>query len=197
MVDEQAGPRAGAAERLAGLFNGDNPNYPVQALARDLQRLRDRVEKLENDDTSPDGRMSDDMNGTNPATTDALIQLMLGGLPTGRTGFPLHCRLRYFDPARQRAGLPEDVAALVESMSADEVRVHLVNTSPLQHRTVIVQGGAYGEHQLVSVSQDDQPAPVDNAHFAVRLAPGCGDHLTIAMRRYANQPTFAFPWERG
>ena len=103
MVDEQAGPRAGAAERLAGLFNGDNPNYPVQALARDLQRLRDRVEKLENDDTSPDGRMSDDMNGTNPATTDALIQLMLGGLPTGRTGFPLHCRLRYFDPARQRA----------------------------------------------------------------------------------------------
>ena len=178
-------------------LDGDNPDYPVQALGRDLERLRGKVEELENDDTSPDGRMSDDMNGTNPATTDALIQLMLGGLPTGRTGFPLHCRLRYFDPARQRAGLPEDVAALVESMSADEVRVHLVNTSPLQHRTVIVQGGAYGEHQLVSVSQDGQTAPVDNAHFAVHLAPGCGGHLTIAMQRYANQPTFTFPWERG
>ena len=30
---------------------------------------------------------------------------MLGGLPTGRTGFPLHCRLRYFDPERQRTDL--------------------------------------------------------------------------------------------
>ena len=67
----------------------------------------------------------------------------------------------------------------------------------LQHRTVIAQGGAYGEHQLVSVSQDGQTAPVDNAHFAVHLAPGCGGHLTIAMQRYANRPTCAFPWERG
>ena len=54
--------------------------------------------------------MSDDPNRINPATIDALVQLMLGGLPTGRTGYPLHCRLRYFDPQRRRAGLPEDVA---------------------------------------------------------------------------------------
>ena len=47
---------------------------------------------------TPDTTMSDDPNRINPATTDALVQLMLGGMPVGRTGYPLHCRLRYFDP---------------------------------------------------------------------------------------------------
>ena len=30
--------------------------------------------------------------------------------------------------------------------------------------------------------------------FEVRLAPGAGATLNVAMRRYANQPTLAFPW---
>jgi len=43
---------------------------------------------------------------------------MLGGLPTGRDGYPLHCRLALnFDPVRRRAGIPEDVAALVEKLT--------------------------------------------------------------------------------
>ena len=28
----------------------------------------------------------------------------------------------------------------------------------------------------------------------VRLAPGAGGRLTLRMRRYAERPTFAFPW---
>jgi hypothetical protein len=141
--------------------------------------------------------MSDDPNRYNPAVTETLTQLMLGGLPTGRTGYPLHCRLRYFDPVRRRAGLPEDVAALVEHMALDEVTVTLVNVNPVQERTVIVQGGAYAEHQLVSVTTADTPAPavpVDHSHCAVRLAPGAGARLALRMQRYANPPTLAFPW---
>jgi hypothetical protein len=30
----------------------------------------------------------------------------------------------------------------------------------------------------------------------VRLAPGAGESLTVAMKRYANAPTAAFPWDR-
>jgi len=41
-----------------------------------------------------------------------MVQLMMGGI-TPRHGFPLHCRLRYFDAARQRPGVPQGVAALV------------------------------------------------------------------------------------
>ena len=37
-------------------------------------------------------------------------------------------------------------------MTADETVVVLVNTSPLEARTVIVQGGAYAEHQIDTVT---------------------------------------------
>jgi hypothetical protein len=121
---------------------------------------------------------------------------MLGGLPTGRVGFPLHCRLRYFDPDRRRAGLPEGVAALVQAMTADEVTVTLVNVDPVEERTVVVQGGAYAEHKLTGVMVDDHAVPLAGSAFAVRLAPGCGATLHIEMERYANPPTLAFPWNR-
>jgi hypothetical protein len=120
---------------------------------------------------------------------------MLGGLPTGRTGATLHCRLRYFDPAHRRPGLPDDVAALVEKLSADGAVVSLVNINQVFERTVTIQGGAYGEHQFQSVTLGDETIPLDAPSFTVRLAPGCGTTLTLKMDRYANLPTFAFPWE--
>jgi len=46
----------------------------------------------------------------NPATTQALTQLMLGGLPTGNQSLALQCRVRYFDPARRRdSGTIEEI----------------------------------------------------------------------------------------
>jgi hypothetical protein len=66
---------------------------------------------------------------------------MLGGMPTGRDVHVLHARLRYFDPGRRRAGLPDHVAALVERLTEDEVVVQLVNLDPVEARTVLVQGG--------------------------------------------------------
>ena len=140
--------------------------------------------------------MSDDMNGLQPAITGALTELMLGGLPTGREGHPLHARLRYFDPERRRAGVPEDVAALVTRMTDAETAVTLVNVNQVEARTVVVQGGAYGEHQFATASANGATLDVDGSSFAVRLAPGAGAELTLTMSRYANQPTLAFPWGR-
>jgi hypothetical protein len=180
--------------RWVAFLDGEAPEYPVEALQRDMERLRRKVEEMRADWRTPDTTLSDDMNHINPATTDALIQLMLGGLPTGRQGYPLHARVRYFDPANRRPGLPEDVAALVDAMDEDSVSLTLVNLHPAQDRTVIVQGGAYAEHQISSVRSETGETQVDGAHFAVKLAPGSGERLTISMQRYANQPTFAFPW---
>jgi hypothetical protein len=59
-----------------------------------------------------------------------------------------------------------------------------------------VQGGAYAEHQFVSVSVDGQNTAVNDSQFTVRLAPGAGSRLTIKMNRYANEPTLKFPWDR-
>jgi hypothetical protein len=81
-------------------------------------------------------------------------------------------------------------------MTADSVTVRLVNVNPVEERTVIVEGGAYAEHQLTRIELDDYVVPVQSSAVGIRLAPGCGDRLTIAMDRYANPPTLAFPWDR-
>lgn len=180
--------------RWFAYLDGEDSAFPVEALQADLASLRERVAQMRRDPTSPDTRLSDDPNHLNPATTETLTQLMLGGLPTGRVGYPLHCRLRYFDPARRRPGIPEDVAALVEKLTEDEVVVSLVNLSPLHPRAVVVQGGAYAEHELVEVRFDDTAVPVGHSHVTVRLAPGAGGRLVIRTKRYANQPTLALPW---
>ncbi|OGG57289.1 MAG: hypothetical protein A3F84_02150 [Candidatus Handelsmanbacteria bacterium RIFCSPLOWO2_12_FULL_64_10] len=177
-------------------LEGQRPDYPVQALQGDMETIRRRVARMRADASAPDTRLSDDMNPMNPVVTETLIRLMLGGLPTGRIGFPLHCRVRYFDPARRRAGIPEDVAALVEKLTDDETTLALVNVSPTQAREVLVQGGAYAEHQILSASMDGQTLSVNDPCFTVRLAPGAGGRIALRMKRYANQPTLAFPWDR-
>lgn len=177
-------------------LEGKRPDYPTRALQGDLETVRRRMARMREDASTPDTRLSDDMNGMNPAVTETLTRLMLGGLPTGRLGFPLHCRLRYFDPDRRRAGVPEGVAAMVETMDADGVGVRFVNLNPIKPQTVIVQAGAYAEHQFRSVDDGKGAASVDADHFTLRLAPGGGGRLTIQMKRYANLPTFAFPWNR-
>ena len=175
-------------------LDGDNPAYPVSALRSDMESVRRKIEMAYDDDSTPDTRMSDDMNGMNPATTDALIQLTLGGVPTGRVGYPLHCRLRYFDPERRRAGLPEDVAALVDTLTAGETGVSLINLNQVKGRKVIVQGGAYAEHGFESISVDGSSVDLEGSSCSIYLAPGCGGRLKLAMRRYVHQPVLRFPW---
>ena len=126
-----------------------------------------------------------------------LIELMLGGLPPGKVGTLLHCRLRYFDPTARRAGIPRGVAALVTKMTAEEVTLTLVNTNQVDPRAVIVQAGGYAEHQFTAVTVGGRGVSVQAPCFTVRLAPGAGSQLVIRMKRYANQPTLAFPWDRG
>jgi hypothetical protein len=142
----------------------------------------------------------------NPASVTALTQLMEGGLyiqhpawaksSPAQGGALLFCRLRYFDPERRRAGVPEDVAALIHSMTDDSVEVTLINLNPSQSRLVTVQAGAYGEHNVVDVSDGKWKQAVNNRCFTVRLAPGAGAKLAVTMKRFANKPTLDPPWGR-
>jgi hypothetical protein len=177
-------------------LEGNKPEYPNSALRSDLAAVRVRVQGMREDSTTPDTRLSDDPMLYNPATVGALIELMLGGLHPGASGKVLHARVRYFDPERRRAGIPEDVAALVERMTSDSVTLILVNINQVTPRTVLVQTGAYGEHQCVNVKCGDKTVAIDKPYFQVRLGPGAGGTLVIQMKRYANRPALAFPWDR-
>jgi hypothetical protein len=190
--DRERAPRNAWLEYLAGA----NPGYPEQALRNDLARVRQRVAGMRRDATTPDTRLADDPMKFNPASVSSLIELALGGIHPGHRGSVLHCRVRYFDPMQRRAGLPEDVAALVDKVTTDEAALTLVNVNQIEPRTVLLQAGGYAEHEFVSVSVDGREVQVDAPHFTVRLAPGAGARLTSMMKRYANPPTMIFPWDR-
>ena len=88
------------------------------------------------------------------------------------------------------------MAALVDHIEKDYLKVHLVNTNPNEARSIIVQGGAYAEHQIKNVSFNGENWPVDDTHVNIGIAAGSGVHATIELQRYINQPTATFPWDR-
>jgi hypothetical protein len=192
-----AGSGAYATLGTAGwidFLRGQNDTYPEQALQWDLDLIGKRLAAMRLDTTPPERRLADNMLDYNPAAAESLVQLMWGGLMAGRNGGLVHARLRYFDPVARRAGVPEDVAALVSGLSDTQATVTLVNVNPSQARTVIVQGGAYREHQLVSVAHRGQTTTIDAPVLKVHLEPGSGARLVLTMRRYANAPTARHPW---
>ena len=176
-----------ADEPWLAFLEGKNPAYPIEAMKADFEHIRERVEFMGNDPTSADTRLADYLLRVVPPATDTLTQLTVGGyFPRGRI-WVLHSRVRYFDPDRRRAGLPPDVAALVHELKDDAVTVTLVNLNQVEPRNLVVQAGAYAEHLFTEA---------DGSALTVRLAPGAGKKLTLKMKRYANRPTLAFPWNR-
>ena len=176
-------------------LDGVKPDFPIEAMANEFESIRLKLEGVENDPSSPDTRLSDNTLQFNTANTTCLTQLMAGGL-TPRYGEALHARVRYFDPVDRRAGIPKDVAALVEEMTDISTTLSLVNIDPVDGKKVIVQTGAYGEHQTITVEMDGEVFSVDNSFFNVQLNPGCGTKLLIRHDRFANQPTLTHPWNR-
>jgi len=127
------------------------------------------------------------------------VRLMLGGLHHGNRTLVLHSRVRYFDPAKRRAGLPSDVAALVENLEADGTTLTLVNLNQLERRDVVIQAGGYGEHEFKNWHAEggnDVIAgfKVNRRHLVVRLEPGAGARIVLGMRRYVIRPKLDLPW---
>jgi hypothetical protein len=186
------------ADPWVQFLEGKNAAYPETALKREIESIPKKLAIIRADKTPPEKRLADNMLDANPAATDALVRLMFGALVASREGGLINARLRYFDPDRKRAGVPQDVAALVSELGDRQTVVTLVNVSTTAARTVVVQAGAYAEHQFESVTWNGKTQKVDapGTDITVRLAPGAGAKLTFAMRRYVNQPTASFPWDR-
>lgn len=175
--------------RWLDFLEGGAPDYPMAALQEAIGQVRQVARRFQST-----GNLT-----ANPVATSALINLTMGASdPGGSTHgpLPLHAQVRHFDPERRRAGLPEDVAVLVEEIGSRHVTLVLVNINPLRDRTLTIQMGAYGEHNARSVTADDKIYNINASHFNVYLAPGSGARLTIDVQRYVNQPTLKFPWDR-
>lgn len=204
-MTQSAADRAAAGDHpWLAFLEGRNPAYAESALQSDLDRVAERVKAMASDHTSKATRLADWTLDFNPASVASLVALTTGGLHIARPpwsptsppqgGVTLHCRLRWFDPEARRAGLPEDVAALVTALSDRSAEVTVVNVGARAH-TVILQGGAYAEHRIDAVAIAGRSRNVGASQLALRLPPGTGAALRLTMTRYANRPTLAFPWD--
>lgn len=166
-------------------LQGRRPNYPIEAMQQERQDVARTAERTAKKASG---------YGASPVAFESLANLTLGAANLYGSGDVLRSQVRFFDPERRRAGLTQDVAALVERIERDTITLTLVNTSTAAPHTLIVQMGAYGEHQATSVQVGGRRVAINAAHFEVELSPGAGETLVIGIRRLANDPTLAFPW---
>lgn len=203
-------------------LQGDNPDYPERILAQSLGHIYRRLDLIRQDTTDvldlEDAKIHTLVHlwqNVNPVTTEALVQLTLGGPQILYNGGLLHVSVRYFDALRRRPGLPEDVAALVERIAAESITLTLVNLSLLEQRDVIIQAGAFAEHRFTTarytarVSEypgslwsyhsppleiEQRESQIDAPHVCIALPPGTQIQLDFNIARYANTPTYVDPW---
>jgi hypothetical protein len=194
---------------------GDNPTYPEAILRATYASVLRRLALIAADDADLTQVNIHHWQEHNPIICEALVQLTLGAPQIIYNGGLLHTRLRYFDADRQRPGLPQDVAALVETLAPERTVVTLVNLSPFAARTVIVQAGGFGEHRFDAVTYDVRTSdyPGSHKHYApppletrletvavrdhllqVQLPPGTQITLDLATARYVNQPSYNQPF---
>jgi hypothetical protein len=200
-------------------LRGENPDYPEQMLRESLFKVARRLALIKQDDKDLTQVSIHHWQELNPVTTEALIQLTLGAPQIIYNGGLLFCQVRYFDADKRRPGLPSDVAALVERAEADHIVVQLVNLNMFEARDVLIQAGAFGEHQFIGATYaarvsdypgvqgpggyaapdmqtEDRTIPMDDHLLRVQLPPATEIRLQLQIKRFINQPSYRLPWER-
>jgi hypothetical protein len=173
--------------------NGNLPGYPEAILRVNYAEMARRCARMRDDNGNPETWDVHHWQDLNPVVLEGLVNLTLGAPQTIYHGGLLHCLMRYFDPERRRPGLPPDVAALVGQVEGDTATVEFVNLNPLEERRVILQAGAFAEHQIIGAESSGKETTVGGAHLTITLAPASGGSLRIRFHRYKNKPAYAFP----
>ncbi len=116
----------------------------------------------------------------------------------------LRAVVRYFDIENNRPGLPSEVSALVEGLQQDQVSLRLVNLHPVEQKELIIQAGAFGEHQFTDIQYlvidetgealEKQSKPINGKYVKIILPPSTSIVLEIGIDRFTNMPSYRFPW---
>jgi len=204
---EDAGHEAPWLRFLAG----ENPTYPEEILTAAYQQVCRRLEQVRQDSADITRVHEHWWQELNPVTTEALIQLTLGAPQALYNGGLLHARVRYYDAAGGRMGLPQDVAALVTRLEAKRTVLRLVNVNPMQERDVVIQAGGFGEHRFgvvryagleggypgqvgsyatPALATATQETPVHETTVQVHLPPATEIELDMETERYVNNPSY-------
>jgi len=177
-------------------YDGKNPNWPEKALSLQYQLALEAHQKMEDDNRTVPDIIRDNREPVNAVFTKVLTHIIFGSPQYMYHGGMLRATVRYFDADRVRPGLPLDVAVLVDDLRANGVGVQLVNTNSNETRSVILQSGAFGEHQFTDVrfGDSDGTVAVNGKFFKVQLPPATAVRIDAGLKRFVNDPSYAFPW---
>jgi hypothetical protein len=179
-------------------YDNKNPDWPTAMLRAELENALKTYDEMRNDERTVEQIIADNRVPANPVHTKALTHVTLGAPQSVYHGGLLRATVRYFDPDNDRPGLPRDVAALVDELKSDCVGVELVNLNRNQTRRVVVQAGAFGEHQFTRARYRDgesqREVAVEGKYVSVELPPLTAIRLGLGMRRFVNDPSYGFPW---
>jgi hypothetical protein len=182
-------------------MRGQWPDYPEQVLEANLLAIAEQIAKFRSEENNPltmdhyrESMTIHMWQQLTPMIIEGLTQLTLGGPMHVYHGGLQHARFRYFDPAGERPGLPEGVAALVDGLTADGASLTLVNTDVAAARQVIVQAGTFGEHDFAGGTLDGVAFAASGRWLVVRLEAGASARLELGMKRYVRAPSYDTPW---
>ncbi|TDF90602.1 hypothetical protein [Paenibacillus piri] len=195
-------------------IRGNDRSYPENILKANYTLVTKQLEKMRSPEGNPESWISDgyslgDLSSIHkwqemcPVYPEGLLQLTLGAPMHISHGGLQHARVRYYDAAAQRPGLPPQVSALVEALTDNSVTLSLINLDLFEGKEVIIQAGGFGEHcfheAVVSGSgkkEMNESLSVDGKWLQVSLGKGAGVKLQMSMSRYVNQPTYETPWSQ-
>ncbi|MGI6538866.1 MAG: hypothetical protein ACOX22_11325 [Caldicoprobacterales bacterium] len=135
-----------------------------------------------------------------PLSAEAMVSLTMGSVMPIYNGGLFAAAFRHFDGQRKRPGLPEDVAVLVGKQSYDSetglsrAELTLCNLSDKDIREIIVQGGAYAEHELRAFYLNGERHNIDGKWLSLTLHPRCLITIDVELKRYAYQPVLTDPF---
>jgi hypothetical protein len=217
-IGDRGGEKNGGETEFARFqyYDGLNPDWPEKILSAEYRWAMEAFDKIRLDDRTVEEIVTTNFFPPNPVFTKGLTQVTMGAPQSVYNGGLLRATVRYYDRDNARPGLPKDVAALVDKLGADAVGIQLVNLSNTETRNAIVQAGAFGEHQFTglkyrSMNQEElrqnpylwlrsereyaeKEISVNGKYFAVELPPSTSVRLEVGMRRFVNNPSYAFPW---
>jgi hypothetical protein len=178
-------------------YDGKNPDWPEKILSAEYEKAEASFNSILNETRDPETLIADNVQPPNAVFTKGLTQVTMGSPQSIYTGGLLRATVRYFDSDHSRPGLPSDVVVLVDKLNAEGASIHVVNLNTSEMRNMIVQAGAFAEHEFVKLEYDGQTIPMKSKYFAIQLLPATSIQVNMVMRRFAYQPTYAFPWHNG
>jgi hypothetical protein len=165
---------------------GDNPNWPEEALEMAIRQVRHQLQLMAQHPTPPP---DDDIHWwqrLNPVVTEVLTQLVAGAPQMLYNGGLPYTQLRWDDAVRNRPGLPDEVAALVEQLDDSTVTVQVLNLGTRQ-QLLRLTGGGYGEHPFTELTADGVTVPVDQS-LLVNLPPRTRVRMRLRFKRFGCRP---------